>query len=356
MSDQVVGRDEDLQAAAAFLGAMAARPAGLVFAGEPGIGKTTLWTYVIGQARERSMEVLSARPAAAEARLAFAALADLLGSVPVGVVARLPEPQRHALAVALLREDAGGRRLDQRAVGAATVGILTEMSRAGPVIVAIDDLQWLDRPSARVLAFAARRLGGMPVGLLICERIGSEHEPGHDLVFALPESLADRRTLGPLGTTDLRRIVEVRLGRSLSRRALAQIGQVAGGNPFYAVEVARSLSRHPRPHGQAVVPIPGNLSGIVAARLAPLPDRARRALLPAAVLRSPTVGLVAAGMGAASGQSRRSTTLRSAPGISPWPPRRPTASWQRFSTRPQSTPARGERPRRRSTLPSRPSS
>ncbi len=315
MSDQVVGRDEDLQAAAAFLGAMAARPAGLVFAGEPGIGKTTLWTYVIGQARERSMEVLSARPAAAEARLAFAALADLLGSVPVGVVARLPEPQRHALAVALLREDAGGRRLDQRAVGAATVGILTEMSRAGPVIVAIDDLQWLDRPSARVLAFAARRLGGMPVGLLICERIGSEHEPGHDLVFALPESLADRRTLGPLGTTDLRRIVEVRLGRSLSRRALAQIGQVAGGNPFYAVEVARSLSRHPRPHGQAVVPIPGNLSGIVAARLAPLPDRARRALLPAAVLRSPTVGLVAAGMGAASGQSRRALEQAAAAGI-----------------------------------------
>jgi DNA-binding CsgD family transcriptional regulator len=314
MFEQVVGRDEDLQAASAFLRAVAVGPAGLVFAGEPGIGKTTLWDHVIGKARDRSMAVLSARPAAAEARLAFAVLADLLGPVPGGVLARLPEPQRHALAVALLREDAGGRRLDQRAVAAATLGVLTELSRAGPVIVAIDDLQWIDRPSARVLAFAARRLGGQPVGLLTCERIGTDHKPGHDLVFALPGSLAERRTLGPLTAADLRQIVEARLGRSLSRRALDRIGQVAGGNPFYAVEVARSLSDYPPP-GQAVVPVPDNLSGLVAARLVPLPDRARHALLSAAVLRFPTVGLVAAGMGAPSGESRRALEQAAAAGI-----------------------------------------
>jgi len=314
MLDQVVGRDQDLRAASAFLDAVATGPAGLVFAGEPGIGKTTLWTHVIGQARDRSMTVLSARPVAAEARLAFAVLADLLGTVPAGILARLPEPQRHALAVALLREDAGGRRLDQRAVGAATVEILTELSRPGPVIVAIDDVQWLDRPSARVLAFAARRLSRLPVGLLTCERTGTGRKPDHDLVLALPECPAARQTLGPLAATELHRIVEARLGRTLSRRALARIGQVAGGNPFYAVEVARALPDHP-PTGQAVVPVPDNLSELIAARLALLPDPARRALLAAAVLRSPTIGLVAPGAGVPPGESRRALEQAAAAGI-----------------------------------------
>ena len=313
MSDEVVGRDADLRAASAFLMVAAAGPAGLVFSGEPGIGKTTLWTRVIREAHERSMAILSARPGAAETRLAFAVLADLLGTVAEDVLARLPEPQRHTLAVALLREDAGGRRLDQRAIGAATVRVLTELSRDGPVIVAVDNVQWLDRPSARVLAFA-RRLDRMPVGVLTCERLGADQKPELDLMLVMREGLANRRALGPLAAADLHQIVEARLGRILSRRALTRIDKVAGGNPFYAVEVALSLPDHPPP-GQAVVPVPDNLSGLVTARLALLPDRARSALLPAAVLRSPTVRLVAAGMGAPPGGSRRALELAAAFGI-----------------------------------------
>src|SRR5258708_15677356 len=129
MFDEVVGRARELEAVSAFLEAMAGGPAGLIFAGEPGIGKTTLWMEALARARERSLMVLSARPVAAEARLAFAALADLLEPVAGGVLAGLPEPQRRALAVALLREDPGGRRLDQRAGGAATVRGLA--ARAG---------------------------------------------------------------------------------------------------------------------------------------------------------------------------------------------------------------------------------
>ena len=314
MLDEVVGRAAELRAASAFLRAAATGPAGLVFAGDPGIGKTTLWSHVIGQARERSVAVLSARPVGAEARLAFAVLADLLGTVPEGVLARLPEPQRHALAVALLREESGGRRLDQRAVGAATVGVLTELSKTGPMIVAIDDVQWLDRPSARVLAFAARRLGQLPIGLLTCERTGADPKAELDLLLTLPEGLAERRMLGPIHATDLHRIVEARLGRTLSQRTLARIGQVAGGNPLYAVEVARSLPEHP-PATQAVLPVPDNLSEVVTARLALLPDRARRALLPAAVLRSPTVELAAVGAGMQHGASRQALEQAAAAGI-----------------------------------------
>src|SRR6266699_3723380 len=246
MSGKVVGRDRELEAASAFMAAMKRGPAGLVFAGEPGIGKTALWLEVCERARERSMMVFAARPVAAEARLAFAALADLLEPVADDVLRGLPEPQRRALAVALLREDPGGARLDQRAVGAATISVLAALARTAPVLVAIDDLHWLDRSSARVLAFAARRLGRLPVGLL-------------------------------------------------ARRALGRIGQAAGGNPFFAVEIARSL---PDDHdaGQAVLPLPDSLRALIGARVAALPERARHALLPAAALRSPTVELVTAGM------------------------------------------------------------
>ena len=316
MLDGVVGRDAELAVASAFVQAVStvAGPAGLVFAGEPGIGKTTLWAHVLRQARDRAITVLSARSVAAEARLGFAVLADLLEPVAADVLAQLPEPQQHALAVALLRANSGRRRLDQRAVGAATVGVLTALARTGPVIVAIDDVQWLDRPSARVLAFAARRLSGLPVGLLACERIGADQKPELNFVLALLGGPVERRTLGPLAVTDLRQIVETRLGRTLSRQALGRIGQVAGGNPFYAVEIARSLPDRPSA-GQAVIPLPDSLSELVAVRLALLPERARRVLLPVAALRSPTVGLAATGIGAPLDESRRALEQAEAAGI-----------------------------------------
>lgn len=314
MLGKVVGRDRELAAAATFLGAMTRGPAGLVFAGEPGIGKTTLWLEVCERAGGHSMMVLSTRPVAAEARLAFAALADLLEPVPDDVLRGLPEPQRRALAVALLREDPSGPRLDQRAVGAATIRVLTALARTTPVLVAIDDLQWLDRSTARVLAFAARRLGRLPVGLLACERIGADRKPGLEIELALAEDQVARVVLGPLGTAALHKVVMVRLGRPLTRRTLGRIGQAAAGNPFFAVEIARSL---PDDHdtGQAVLPLPDSLRALIGARVAALPERARHALLPAAALRSPTVELVTAGMDGPREGSRRALQQAAAAGI-----------------------------------------
>ena len=314
MRDEVVGRDRELEAASAFMEAMVRGPAGLVFAGDPGIGKTTLWMEVLERARERSLLVLSARPVAAEARLAFAALADLLDPVADDAAARLPEPQRRALAVALLREDPGEPRLDQRAVGAATITVLAALARTAPVLVAIDDLHWLDHSSARVLAFAARRLGRLPVGLLGCERIGADRKPGLEITRALPEGQVARLVLEPLGMAALDKVVTMRLGRPLTRRALARIGQAAGGNPFFAVEIARSLPDNPAPE-LAVLPLPDNLRALVGARVVALPERARQALLPAAALRSPTVELVAAGMGGTADGSRRALEQAAAAGI-----------------------------------------
>ena len=116
------------------------------------------------------MVVLSARVVEPEAKLAFAALGDLLEPIGDDVLSQLPEPQRCAIAVALLREDPGDRPLDPRAVGAGMVTILRLLARTAPVVVAVDDLQWLDRPSGRVLDFALRRLGGCRLALCVRAR------------------------------------------------------------------------------------------------------------------------------------------------------------------------------------------
>jgi DNA-binding CsgD family transcriptional regulator/tetratricopeptide (TPR) repeat protein len=314
MPGKVAGRERELEAASAFLDAMARCPAALVFAGEPGIGKTTVWGETVTRARGRGYLTLCARPAEAEAGLAFAALADLFEPVIDEVLPGLPAPQRRAVAVALLREDPGRGRFDQRTVAAGVLSAFRLLAASAPVVAAIDDLQWLDRPTARVLDFAFRRLAQSRVGLLACERTGAGPKPGLEIEHALPEGPVRRVLLGPLGDPALHQIIEQRLGRTLPRRALARIGQAAGGNPFFAVEITRALPESLTP-GMAVLPLPDNLRGLVAARIAALPERARRALFPAAVLHAPTVDLVAAGMGGTAGGSRRALEQAAAAGI-----------------------------------------
>src|SRR6266511_1659117 len=159
--DEIVGRDQELDAISSFFERIA--PAGaLLIEGGAGIGKTTLWRWGVEQARKRGWNVLTAGPAPSEARLAFAAIGDLLGGSADAVVPRLPPPQRHALEVAMLLEDAKGRALDQRTVAVAALGALRALARERSLLVAVDDVQWLDRPSADVLAFVARRLGDDP--------------------------------------------------------------------------------------------------------------------------------------------------------------------------------------------------
>src|SRR5215470_17812387 len=167
----VVGRDRELAAVAAFLDAVPSGPCGLLLEGEAGIGKTTVWSAGAALAAGRSYTVLSSRPAESEATLSFAALGDLLDGVLDRALAGLAPPQRRALEVALLMEDPAGSPPEQRAVSVAFLGVIRHLSASGPVVVAVDDLQWIDRPSAAALEFALRRLGSEPVGLLASVRI-----------------------------------------------------------------------------------------------------------------------------------------------------------------------------------------
>lgn len=294
--DGVVGRDKELEAVAEFLGGLETGPAALVFEGEPGIGKTTLWLSAVERARERSMVVLSARVVEPEAKLAFAALGDLLEPIGDDVLSQLPEPQRCAIAVALLRADPGDRPLDPRAVGAGMVTILRLLARTAPVVVAVDDMQWLDRPSGRVLDFALRRLGGLPVGFVASERVGEAATLPLDLERAIPAVRIRRLRLGPLSLAALHEVLKARLRRSFPRRTLVRVEHVAGGNPFFALEIARALPED-APPGLPIVPLPDNLLRLVEARISRLPAASRKTLTAAAALPTPTVELVAGAVG-----------------------------------------------------------
>ena len=161
----VVSRPVEGRAIADFLASASSEPSGLVVEGEPGIGKTTLWLAAVAQAREGGFQVLSARPAAAESVLAYGSLADLLGEVDATIWADLPEPQRLAVDRILLRVNADGLATNQQAVAASFLSIVEGLAEEAPVLIAIDDLQWLDPSSLRVVAFAARRLSAR-VGML----------------------------------------------------------------------------------------------------------------------------------------------------------------------------------------------
>ena len=134
--------------------------------GEAGIGKTTVWKEGLDGARRRRYRTLSCGPVEAETRLSYAALGDLLEPVLEDALPTLPEPQRRALEVALLRAPSSGARADQRAVFLAVLGCLRSVATGTPVVVAIDDIQWMDLPSVRVLQFVSRRLKEEAVGLM----------------------------------------------------------------------------------------------------------------------------------------------------------------------------------------------
>ena len=294
VSGAIVGREEELRALADFLGAASEASAAAVIVGDSGIGKTTLWRAAVVAARERGLRVLCAAPAAAEAQLSFAALRDLLDGVPLTALAELPTPQRHALEVALLRAEAEGPRPNPGAIGTALLNLLRVLASDTPVLLAIDDVQWLDAPSEGVLEFAARRLGEESVALLLAQRIVGAVPPlplGVERAFDVARLF--RLVVGPLSLGAVQRMLGERLGTTCPHQTLRRLHEVSGGNPFYALELGRELlARGVEPSLHDPLPIPQSLDELLRARLARLPVRARNALLVAAALRKPSLRLL----------------------------------------------------------------
>ena len=296
MATGIIGRDAELGVLTSFLDRSAERPTALVLEGEAGIGKSTLWSAGVAEARGLGFRVLQSQPAEAERVLAFAGLGDLFEDALAEIGPALSSPRRRALEAALLVGDAD-EPVDLRAVGVAVRNGLELLAAKGPLVVAIDDLQWLDRSSESALTFGSRRLH-VPVVFLFARRLVRGIEPS-ELERALGPGLVEPLGVGPLSIGAIQALLRERLDRTFPRPILLRIHEASGGNPFYALELARALGPDVDP--TRPLPVPGTLEGLVGARLAGLPDEGRRALALASAVGAPSAAVLeSAGVRAAA--------------------------------------------------------
>jgi hypothetical protein len=273
---EVFGRDSELTALRGLVAADR-RAGAVLLTGAAGIGKTALWEAGLEMARPAGRFVLAARPAGAEAGMAFAGLIDLCDRVGPEVLADLPAPQRSALEVALLRaEPLRGAAPGPHAIALAFLNVLRGMAAGQPLVVAVDDLPWLDPLSVSTLTFAARRLRAEPVAFLLARRPGSPSPL--ELVLA-PERLE----VGALDTNALRRLLASRLEMFPSRVLLRRIVDVSQGNALFALELGRSVRRGGVPAGNPDMILPASVEDALGARAVALIPGVRRLLLAVAL-------------------------------------------------------------------------
>ncbi len=293
VSGQPFGRSAELDELRAVL--LGATGRSVVVEGPPGIGKTTLWRVLVDAGREMGWPVLAARCTEADADLPFASLAELVEPVLARVAARLPAPRSRNLRVALRLEEPAGRPPDRLGLGLAVVSALEALSSGAapeaPVMVAVDDLHWMDRESLGAVRFAVRRADRSPFRFLFTCRTG-DTPTAAELVGEV-RALSEVVPLGPLPADALYALIVARLGGSVSGPALAEIERNSGGNPLYALELARAVrDQGVRLFSGEPAPLPDSLRSAVVARMERLTAPVRRTLAFAAVLASPTAGMV----------------------------------------------------------------
>jgi len=288
----ILGRDPELSAVSHFLDRIGSGPCGLVLEGSAGIGKTTLWLAGITEAADRGYRVVKSRAAESEARLSYAALGDLLGDVPDNAIGEMPAPLRRALDAALGPTERPGGAPDPRALSLAAGNVFRRIAEDQPLVIAIDDIQWLDRPSLRVLSFVLRRLAAEPIGVLVSVRLGSGSKGDPiDIDRVLVETT--HLTVGSLSVGVLGRILRERTSQPLSRPYVVRIHQVTDGNPLFALEIARAAVRDGTPADRGRVwSGPDHLQNVLSARLAAVPRSAHQPLLAVAATSHPTWDLV----------------------------------------------------------------
>jgi DNA-binding NarL/FixJ family response regulator len=293
MAAEILGRERELAVVRAFLARMAEGRSMLLLEGEPGIGKTALWQWALEEAARTGVRVRASRPSEAEASLPLVGLIDVLAEVLDEALPSLPAPQAQALEIALLRAGVRGEPVDQLALSVAVLGALTELARERPLLIAIDDLQWLDRPSARVLSFALRRLGGASVALVASLRVGGDPGLVVDLERALAEERVVRLVVGPLAPGALDLLLRDRLGLVLSPPRLRAVRERSEGNPLHALELGRLALAGASLGPGETLPVSATLAELVLERVGGVSRATREVLLEVAALSRPSLTLVA---------------------------------------------------------------
>ena len=298
MSEDIAGRDAELEAVEDFLAKISSGSAALVLEGEAGMGKTTLWRAAVENAREQGLTVLQAQPVESETTLSFAGIGDLLDPFLDVSLDGLAPVQRRALERALALGEEDGQALDPRVLRVAVMSSIRMLAADRPVLLAIDDSQWLDYASSAALAYGVRRFRTEHVGLLLSRRSGLESVLLNELVRSPAGNLFTRIHVDPLDVVALGRVIHVHLGSSLPRPLLAEVHDASGGNPFFALEIVRMLQRT----GVSIeagqpLPLPESLQDLVNGRVTALSNESRDFLLAAAAHAHPTIGTTEAASG-----------------------------------------------------------
>ena len=237
-----------------FAADVRALPAGMALLGEAGAGKSTLWRAGMDAAAEAGHLLLRSEPSATETDLSFAGLSDLLTGALPSVAARIPGPQREALEIALLLRPAGDDPPTAHAIALAVLAALRACLSEGPVLIGVDDVQWLDEASRDSLAFAVRRVTDGPLSLLVAARTEAAADPltagkpppardWHDLLAALPTT--EMLELAPLDMWQIQNLLPPTISAAQAR----EVARQSRGNPFWAKEIAATL-------GSADSPVP----------------------------------------------------------------------------------------------------
>jgi DNA-binding CsgD family transcriptional regulator len=300
MAEVIAGRDGELASLRDFVARVFDGAAALVLEGEAGMGKTTLWRAALEHAEEVGLLVLQAQPVESETTLSFAGVGDLLDPVLEVALEPLPAVQRNALSRALALGDEEGPSVEPRALRVALMNALRLLADERPVLVAIDDSQWLDFASSSGLAYGVRRFRAERIGLLLSRRSGLESVLLNELLRSPAGERITRVYVGPIDLSSLGRVVHEHLGTSLPRPLLGEVHQASGGNPFYALEIVRMLQRSDVSieAGQPIR-VPDSLHDLVHGRLLALPPESRDFLLAAAAHAHPTLAITEAASGVA---------------------------------------------------------
>jgi hypothetical protein len=286
----LVGRQAETEAIEALLRPADGRGGALVLRGEVGIGKTTLLAFAHERGAEQGRRILGLAGVQSESHLPFAGLHRLLHPV-LPEAGRLPEPQRDTLLAAIGLGDVG--RPEPFRIALAVLELLAECASARPLLLLVDDVQWLDRSTSDLLAFVARRLSADPVVLLAAATQGETEAPVWEGVEEL--------TVSRLDADHAARLLDAG-APGLAPFVRARLLEEADGNPLaltelpLAAEGLESVAVIPR-----WLPLTVNLQRAFETRIAHLPDATRTLLLAAALDAEASTGDVLAAAGVMSG-------------------------------------------------------
>jgi DNA-binding CsgD family transcriptional regulator len=305
MAQVIAGRTEEIGILDGFLADELAEPRSLLIDGAPGIGKTTLLRALLGMAHDRDYAVALCQPTRSEVELSYAALVGLLGDLGLEAVDTLPAPQARVLRT-IMRLEETAETVDRLSLSLATVAAVRAVSVARPLLVAVDDAQWLDQPTARTLAFLIRRLTGSRTRVVLVSSLGAGPPPRvgdrpsanddaldwpAELARAMPEGRHDTIVLGPVGPSDLSRILRRVLGWAPAWPRVVRIAELSQGNPLHALELTRAFGAVRSSDGLEG-PLPDSVLELARSRIAGLPDPVRGAVELASVPRDAGLNLL----------------------------------------------------------------